>query len=199
VRRKPDPISRRLKLGSRGSEPPNPPHPVEVVGANNSLLDIDHEGREVCRSPRSEGSLSAFCSKRDGYHGDCLFAFADLVLTTPLVTTFAPAMMPSGATVSLMGCIVRPPPTARVPSCVARREQCASSPVAVAMTSPADMYRINAAECERECARATTPALKQKYQDLAKQWRDMADRSAVRGSKRTQQIEPKAALPERSR
>src|SRR4029077_2083798 len=95
--------------------------------------------------------------------------------------------------------IVRPPPTARVPSCVARREQCASSPVAVAMTSPADMYRINAAECERECARATTLALKRKYQDLAKQWRDMADRAAVRGSKRTQQIEPKAASPERSR
>jgi hypothetical protein len=160
---------------------------------------LANEDRAVCRSQRSERSVGAFCSERDGHYADRVFAFADLVLTTPLVTTFAPAMMPSGATVSLMGCIVRPPPTARVPSCVARREQCASSPVAVAMTSPADMYRINAAECERECARATTLALKRKYQDLAKQWRDMADRAAVRGSKRTQQIEPKAASPERSR
>jgi hypothetical protein len=81
VRREPDPISRRLKLGSRGSEPPNPPHPVEVVGANNSLLDIDHEDREACRSPRGARSVSAFCSERDGHYADRVFAFADLVLS----------------------------------------------------------------------------------------------------------------------
>jgi hypothetical protein len=81
VRREPDPISRRLKLGSRGSEPPNPPHPVEVVGANNSLLDIDHEDRETCRSPRGARSVSAFCSERDGHYADRVFAVADLVLS----------------------------------------------------------------------------------------------------------------------
>ena len=45
---------------------------------------VAHEGREVCRSPRSEGSLSAFCSERDGHYADRVFASADLVLTTPL-------------------------------------------------------------------------------------------------------------------
>ena len=45
---------------------------------------VAHEGREVCRSPRSEGSLSAFCSKRDGYYGDRVFAFANSVLTALL-------------------------------------------------------------------------------------------------------------------
>ena len=82
--REPDPISRRLKLGSRGSEPPNPPHPVEVVGANNSLLDIDHEDREACRSPRGARSVSAFCSERDGHYADRVFAFGNSVLTALL-------------------------------------------------------------------------------------------------------------------
>jgi hypothetical protein len=45
------------------------------------------------------------------------------------------------------------------------------------MTLPAEMYRLNAAECERECARATTPVLKRKYRDLAQQWRDMAEQA----------------------
>jgi hypothetical protein len=59
------------------------------------------------------------------------------------------------------------------------------SPVAVAMTSPTERYRINAAECEREGDRATAPALKRKYQDLAQQWRDMAEQADQRrGSKR---------------
>ena len=45
---------------------------------------VAHEGREVCRSPRSEGSLSAFCSERDGDYADRVFAFADLVLSALL-------------------------------------------------------------------------------------------------------------------
>jgi len=91
VRREPDPISRRLKLGSRGSEHPNPPHPVEVVGANNSLLDIDHEDREACRSPRGARSVSAFCSERDGDYADRVFAFVNSVLKLAMLKT-APSL-----------------------------------------------------------------------------------------------------------
>ena len=68
--------------------------------------------------------------------------------------------------------------------------------------SRAEIYLRNAAECEREGARAATSALKDKYRGLAEQWRDMAeqaDRAAVNGSKRTQQIERKTASPKRSR
>jgi hypothetical protein len=42
---------------------------------------VAHEGREVCRSPRSEGSLSAFRRGGDSNHADWEFGFADLVLT----------------------------------------------------------------------------------------------------------------------
>jgi hypothetical protein len=35
--------------------------------------------------------------------------------------------------------------------------------------------RKNAAECEREADRATTPALKTKYEEIAQQWREMAE------------------------
>jgi hypothetical protein len=41
-----------------------------------------------------------------------------------------------------------------------RQEQCAISTVAVAMTLPAEMYRLNAAD-------------KRKYRDLAQQWREI--------------------------
>jgi hypothetical protein len=76
-----------------------------------------------------------------------------------------------------------------------RREQCAISSVAVAMTLPAEMYRLNAAECERECARATTLVLKRKYRDLAQQWREMAEQADRAVVKRTQRPERKNASP----
>jgi hypothetical protein len=56
------------------------------------------------------------------------------------------------------------------------------------MLSRAEMYKNNAAECEREALRATTPVLKSKYQRVAQQWREMAEqaeRSAVNGPKRS--------------
>ena len=56
------------------------------------------------------------------------------------------------------------------------------------MLSRAEIYKSNAAECEREALRATTPVLKSKYQVLAQQWREMAEqdkRSAVNGPKRS--------------
>jgi hypothetical protein len=76
-----------------------------------------------------------------------------------------------------------------------RREQCAISTVAVAMMLRAEMYRLNAAECERECARATTLVLKRKYRDLAQQWRDMAEQADRAVVKRTQRPERKNASP----
>jgi hypothetical protein len=76
-----------------------------------------------------------------------------------------------------------------------RQEQCAISTVAVAMTLPAEMYRLNAAECERECARATTLVLKRKYRDLAQQWREMAEQADRAVVKRTQRPERKNASP----
>jgi hypothetical protein len=57
------------------------------------------------------------------------------------------------------------------------------------------MYRLNAAECERECARATTLVLKRKYRDLAQQWRDMAEQADRAVVKRTQRPERKNASP----
>jgi hypothetical protein len=45
------------------------------------------------------------------------------------------------------------------------------------MMSRAEIYERNAAECERECARATTSVLKRKYRDVAQQWRDMAEQA----------------------
>jgi hypothetical protein len=74
-----------------------------------------------------------------------------------------------------------------------RQEQCAISTVAVAMTLPAEMYRLNAAECERECARAMV--LKRKYRDLAQQWREMAEQADRAVVKRTQRPERKNASP----
>ena len=55
------------------------------------------------------------------------------------------------------------------------------------MLSRAEAYKNNAAECEREALRATTTVLKSKYQGVAQQWREMAERrrSAVNGPKRS--------------
>jgi hypothetical protein len=43
------------------------------------------------------------------------------------------------------------------------------------MMSRAKIYQSNAAQCEREGDRATSPALKSKYRGVAQQWRDMAE------------------------
>jgi len=45
----------------------------------------------------------------------------------------------------------------------------------VAMLSRTEIYEKNAAECEREADRAITLALKNKYQGIAQQWREMAE------------------------
>jgi hypothetical protein len=45
----------------------------------------------------------------------------------------------------------------------------------MAMWSRAETYKNNAAECEREADRATTPGLKNKYRGVAQQWREMAE------------------------
>jgi hypothetical protein len=63
------------------------------------------------------------------------------------------------------------------------------------MMSRAEIYEKNAAECEREGARATTPVLKRKYRDLAQQWRDMAEQADRAVVKRTQRPERKNASP----
>ena len=47
---------------------------------------VAHEGREVCRSPRSEGSLGAFRRRGDRNHADHEFAFANILLR-PLAQT----------------------------------------------------------------------------------------------------------------
>jgi hypothetical protein len=43
------------------------------------------------------------------------------------------------------------------------------------MLSRAEIYEKTAAECEREAGRAITPALKNKYEGIAQQWREMAE------------------------
>jgi hypothetical protein len=56
------------------------------------------------------------------------------------------------------------------------------------MLSRAEIYKNNAAECEREALRATTLVLKSKYQGVAQQWHEMAEQakhSAVNGPKRS--------------
>jgi hypothetical protein len=56
------------------------------------------------------------------------------------------------------------------------------------MLSRAEIYKNNAAECEREADRATTPALQNKYRGVARQWREMAEqakRSPVNRPKRS--------------
>ena len=66
------------------------------------------------------------------------------------------------------------------------REQCTKFPVAMAVTSRAEIYRTKALQCEQEGARAAAPALKRKYRNLAQQWREMAEqaeRAAVRRPK----------------
>jgi hypothetical protein len=55
----------------------------------------------------------------------------------------------------------------------------------VAMLSCAEIYEKTAAECEREADRAIIPALKNKYEGIAQQWREMAEQkkpSAMRES-----------------
>jgi hypothetical protein len=74
-------------------------------------------------------------------------------------------------------------------------EQRANLDVRVAMMSRAEIYERNAAECKRECARATTSVLKRKYRDLAQQWRDMAEQADRAVFKRTQLPERKNASP----
>jgi hypothetical protein len=51
----------------------------------------------------------------------------------------------------------------------------------MAMTSRAEIYERNAAECEQEAARAAMPSLKSKYRGIAQQWREMAQK-AKRGA-----------------
>jgi len=56
------------------------------------------------------------------------------------------------------------------------------------MASRAEIYEKNAAECEREADRATTPALKIKYEGIARQWHEMAEQkkpSAMRDERRS--------------
>lgn len=60
-------------------------------------------------------------------------------------------------------------------------EQRANFDVRVAMISSAEIYERNAAECERECARASV--LKRKYRDLAQQWPTWLSRQTARSSK----------------
>jgi hypothetical protein len=45
---------------------------------------------------------------------------------------------------------------------------------------PRARYQENAAECEREAVRATAPALKVKYRDLARQWREVPEQKSGR-------------------
>ena len=70
------------------------------------------------------------------------------------------------------------------------------------MLSRAEIYENNAAECEQEALRATTPVLKSKYQGLAQQWREMAEqakRSAVNGPKRSgRRAKPSQAVLKRA-
>jgi hypothetical protein len=68
------------------------------------------------------------------------------------------------------------------------------------MLSRAEIYRNNAAECEREALRATTPVLKSKYQGVAQQWREMAEqaqRSTVNGPKRSGRAKASRAVLKR--
>ena len=66
------------------SHPPAPDPNAKVTAAANFLLVVGHEDRKVCRLQRSERSVSAFCSGRDGHYADRVFAFANSVLTALL-------------------------------------------------------------------------------------------------------------------
>ena len=68
---------------------PHPPKPltpnVGVTAATNLFIwTLANEDRAVCRSPRGEGSPSAFCCGRDGDYADRVFAFDDLMLSALL-------------------------------------------------------------------------------------------------------------------
>ena len=68
------------------------------------------------------------------------------------------------------------------------------------MLPRAEIYKNNAAGCEREALRATTPVLKSKYQGVA-QWREMAEqaeRSAVSGPKRSGRAKASRAVLKRT-
>jgi hypothetical protein len=77
-----------LRLGSwlPGPHPPKPLTPnVGVTAATNLFIwTLANEDRAVCRSPRGEGSPSAFCGGRDGDYADRVFSFDDLVLSALL-------------------------------------------------------------------------------------------------------------------
>ena len=69
------------------------------------------------------------------------------------------------------------------------------------MLPRAEIYKNNAAGCEREALRATTPVLKSKYQGVARQWREMAERaerSAVSGPKRSGRAKASRAVLKRT-
>jgi hypothetical protein len=64
---------------------PLPPFPPQtnvhgVTAATNFSSDLGHEDREVCKSQRGEGSLSAFHRGGDRNYADRVFDFVDLVL-----------------------------------------------------------------------------------------------------------------------
>jgi hypothetical protein len=46
------------------------------------------------------------------------------------------------------------------------------------MLSRAEIYEKTAAECDREADRAVTPVLKNKYEGIARQWREMAEQKS---------------------
>jgi hypothetical protein len=63
----------------------------------------------------------------------------------------------------------------------------------MAMMSRAKIYQCNAAQCEREGDRATTPVLKSKYRGVAQQWRDMAEEAKRGTAKRSKKGGGRAA------
>jgi hypothetical protein len=71
----------RLRPGSVASNLPPSAQCAEVMGATNFSSDLGDEDRAVCRSPRSEGSLSAFHRGGDDDYADREFDFDDLLLS----------------------------------------------------------------------------------------------------------------------
>jgi hypothetical protein len=61
------------------------------------------------------------------------------------------------------------------------------------MMSRAKIYQSNAAQCEREGDRATSPVLKSKYRGVAQQWRDMAEDAKRETAKRPKKSGGRAA------
>ena len=70
-----------------GSVASNPPSPPRGHGSQSFVIGVRHEDRAVCRSPRSERRVSAFCCGGDRNHAYREFDFADLVLITPPAQT----------------------------------------------------------------------------------------------------------------